>query len=478
MKVKRVLSILVFIAASSAAGLQAAQNTEVMEELRHSLFAAANDALARANDVKANLLSPTRYADGAEYYRKAESTLERGGNIESIRRDLDESVESFLHAAEHAELAATTFATALAARADAMSAGAETYASEEWEEAKDTFVDATVTLENGRLERAQRDGVTAENQFREAELIAIKANYLNETRELLKKARDRNAPRYAPLSYERASSLLAEAAEMLETNRYDTDRPRSLASDAKHQALHAIYVANLEQSMRDRDITLEEILLDWEASLRSIADRLDLAVHFDEGQTQAADEIATSVAELLSENKELNASLEDRELQLQTLIQETASMERLSKLVARQERQRQKLETVEALFSESEAIVLRQKDSIILRMIGLSFDLGSADLKPEHEALLNNLRVAINEFPESSVVVEGHTDAFGSDTTNLALSQRRADSVQEYLLQNTPISPGNLTALGYGEARPVATNETEEGRRRNRRIDVVIYPRW
>jgi outer membrane protein OmpA-like peptidoglycan-associated protein len=111
-------------------------------------------------------------------------------------------------------------------------------------------------------------------------------------------------------------------------------------------------------------------------------------------------------------------------------------------------------------------------------MIGLSFDLGSADLKPEHQALLNNLRVAINEFPESSVVVEGHTDAFGSDTNNLALSQRRAESLQEYLLQNTPISPGNLTALGYGEARPVATNETEEGRRRNRRIDVVIYPRW
>ena len=214
------------------------------------------------------------------------------------------------------------------------------------------------------------------------------------------------------------------------------------------------------------------------SSLRAIADRLDLAIHFDKGQTQAADEIATSVAELLSENKELNASLQDRELQLETLIQETASMERLSKLVARQERQRKKLETIEALFSESEAIVLRQKDSIILRMIGLSFDLGSADLKPEHQALLNNLRVAINEFPESSVVVEGHTDAFGSDTNNLALSQRRAESVQEYLLQNTPISPGNLTALGYGESRPVATNETEEGRRRNRRIDVVIYPRW
>ena len=474
---RRLISILL-IALCGSAPLMAAQSAEVMAELRDSLFEGTNAALSQANDARASLLSPTRYADAAESYRKAETTLARGGNIDSIRRDLDAAEATFLSAAEHAELAATTFATALDARADAMSAGAESYAVEAWAAAVDTFADATVRLENGRLERAQREGVDAENEFRTAELIAIKANYLNETRSLLEQARDENAPRLAPISYERASSLLTEAAELLETNRYDTDRPRSLARDAKHQALHAIYVAKLEQAIRSRDTTLETILLDWERSIRSIADQLDLAVHFDEGQDAASNAIATSLAEVLSENQKLKASLEDREFQLNTLIQETASMERLSRLVARQERQKKKLATVEALFSESEAIVLRQQDSIILRMIGLSFDFARADLKPEHQVLLNNLRLAIAEFPESNIVVEGHTDAFGSDTNNLALSQRRADAVQEYLLNNTPVSPGNLTALGYGEARPVATNETEEGRSRNRRIDIVIYPKW
>jgi outer membrane protein OmpA-like peptidoglycan-associated protein len=470
--------MLVFAIAWSASVVFAAQSAGVMEELRESLFQAANQALAEANEASANLLSPTRYASAAESYRRAESTLERGGNIESIRRDLAEATEAFLSAAEHAALAATTFAGALAARDDAFSAGAESYASEEWEEARDTFVDATVRLENGRLERAQRDGANAERQFRDAELVAIKANYLNETRELLELARDENAPRYAPQSYERAEALLTEAEDLLETSRYDTDTPRSLASDAKHQVLHAIYVARLEQAIRSRDLSLESILLDWEASIRSIADQLDLAVHFDEGQEAAVEEISASITDLQSRNSTLRATLTDRDVQLDALTQETASMERLSRLVARQERQKKKMATVEALFSESEAIVLRQADSIILRMIGLSFDLGKAELKPEHDVLLNNLRIAISEFPESSVVVEGHTDAFGTDTNNLALSQRRAEALQQYLLENTPISPGNLTALGYGEARPVANNETEEGRRRNRRIDVIIYPKW
>ena len=56
--------------------------------------------------------------------------------------------------------------------------------------------------------------------------------------------------------------------------------------------------------------------------------------------------------------------------------------------------------------------------------------------------------------------------------------QQRADALQQYLLSNSPISPVNLTALGYGESRPVASNENGPGRAQNRRIDVVIYPKW
>lgn len=462
---------------SAAPQLYAAEET-IIEELRNSLFEKANDALSAANAEQASLLAPTHYAEAADYYRRAEARLKEGGNIEYIRRDLDRATELFTEAAEQGKLAHTTFESTLSARSDAISAGAETYAEEEWQEARETFAEAAVRLEKGRLERAQKEGSEAEAQFRAAELTAIKVNYLSETRNLLKQAETVKAERYAPVSFDLAKKLLKEAETELNDNRYDTDRPRGLAQEAKHNALHAIYVSLLEAEIRDKSTTLEDVLLNWEASLRSIADPLDIAVHFDAGQELAVTQIRESVNELLASNKRLTASLADRQIQLDTLVQETASMERLSKLVARQERQKARLAKIETMFNSSEAIVLRQGDGIILRMIGLNFDVGSATLKPEEDILLQKLQAAILEFPESSIVIEGHTDAFGSDAANLTLSQRRADALQQYLLANSPISPTSITALGYGESHPVANNETDDGRRRNRRIDVVIYPKW
>ena len=97
-------------------------------------------------------------------------------------------------------------------------------------------------------------------------------------------------------------------------------------------------------------------------------------------------------------------------------------------------------------------------------------------LKPEHHRLLDQLLDALSVFPAANVVIEGHTDSFGSDAGNLTLSQQRADAVQTYLTDKGGISADRLTALGYGESQPLANNESAEGRRRNRRIDVVIYP--
>jgi hypothetical protein len=190
-----------------ANALQAGESA-VIEELRNSLFDEVNKALGRANDARASMLSPTHYARGAESYRDAESTLEAGGSIESIRRDLQVATEAFLEAAAQSELAETTFQPVLSARADAINAEAESYAAEQWQQAREIFADAAVRLEKGRLERARSEGEKAERQFREAELIAIKANYLNETRALLEKAEDVRAERYAPRSYARAADGL------------------------------------------------------------------------------------------------------------------------------------------------------------------------------------------------------------------------------------------------------------------------------
>lgn len=128
------------------------------------------------------------------------------------------------------------------------------------------------------------------------------------------------------------------------------------------------------------------------------------------------------------------------------------------------------------LFSPGEAIVLRDGNDLIFRLIGLSFSIGKSNIDPKFFDYLSKIQQAINLFPVTKITITGHTDSYGSDATNLALSKNRAEAVKNYLLGNMNIDPTKIEAVGYGESKPIATNETEEGRARNRRIEVVIHP--
>ncbi|MCX7063695.1 MAG: OmpA family protein [Proteobacteria bacterium] len=118
--------------------------------------------------------------------------------------------------------------------------------------------------------------------------------------------------------------------------------------------------------------------------------------------------------------------------------------------------------------------MIRTGNSVVLRLVGLSFGSGSATIKADESALLSEVMRTIEIFGDALITVEGHTDSFGGDELNLELSQRRADAVRAYLLANMNLAAYRISALGYGETRPIANNETAEGRARNRRIDLVI----
>lgn len=107
----------------------------------------------------------------------------------------------------------------------------------------------------------------------------------------------------------------------------------------------------------------------------------------------------------------------------------------------------------------------------------LLFDVGKSALKPEALAAINQLAVQITTFGKGiSVTVEGHTDNTGSDGNNLRLSEARANSVWEYLVKQLPHSVAKVQIKGFGESRPITSNDTEEGRAQNRRVDLLIRP--
>lgn len=101
------------------------------------------------------------------------------------------------------------------------------------------------------------------------------------------------------------------------------------------------------------------------------------------------------------------------------------------------------------------------------------FDVDSAALRSQSQQILRDLAVNFRQYPGESFGIEGHTDSTGTDEYNMSLSQRRADSVGGYLIDQG-VAGSQVTARGYGETRPKATNDTPEGRQLNRRVEIHI----
>jgi HEPN domain-containing protein len=155
--------------------------------------------------------------------------LARGRNIETVRSNAADATTYFTEAAEKAALAKAKFAQVLKSRQDAANAKAPELSAETWQQAQRKFGDAIRLLERGDLKNASRRDIEATSLYREAELVAIKAQYLSDTRRLLADADRARVGRYAPITLGRAKQLLADAERELNENRYDTDLPRSLA---------------------------------------------------------------------------------------------------------------------------------------------------------------------------------------------------------------------------------------------------------
>jgi OmpA-OmpF porin, OOP family len=105
--------------------------------------------------------------------------------------------------------------------------------------------------------------------------------------------------------------------------------------------------------------------------------------------------------------------------------------------------------------------------------LNIQFDSNSTKISPKYRDNLNELGKALSELSKPTVEIAGHTDSIGSEHANQILSERRAESVKQYLVQNFSIPQERLIAKGYGKSRPIASNDTPEDRSKNRRIEIV-----
>jgi outer membrane protein OmpA-like peptidoglycan-associated protein len=112
--------------------------------------------------------------------------------------------------------------------------------------------------------------------------------------------------------------------------------------------------------------------------------------------------------------------------------------------------------------------------TLVTITLNVEFDTNMAVVKEKYHNEIKKVSDFMKTYPNTTAVIEGHTDNVFTAEYNQRLSQARADSVRQYLISNFGIKASRLTAVGYGLTKPIASNNSEEGRQKNRRVQAVI----
>ncbi len=465
---------------------------------RDVLFKTADANLKTAKEKMADILVPKTFSTGMSDYQKAEALYKKNKKLEDINKYLSRASLTLQKSIEETKVASVFFNNVINARKDAQKVNGPKSDPENWDRAEKKFITAASILESGDTKYSKSKGLEAEENYREVELFAIQSKYLKKTWSLLNRAEKIKVRDYAPITLEKATSLSKLSASLLKKHRYDQKEAANLAQQSEYEAEHAIYLSKKISKMKDNDQTMEAALLEFEVPLKKIATSLNITAGFNNGTDIPILNITDVIKELKKENNRLAKILtnEKKELyqitinkdnEIVILKEQVAMLEkRLNKLtsseailknkVQKQKIKNQKIARISSLFSANEGKTLIDGKNVIIRLYGISFPTGKSIIEPQYFSLLSKVKNAFAEFPNCRIIIEGHTDSVGSDNINQQLSEKRAESVKQYFLANSNILLSRINAVGYGETRPVASNETLGGQAKNRRIDVVIIP--
>jgi len=205
--------------------------------------------------------------------------------------------------------------------------------------------------------------------------------------------------------------------------------------------------------------------------LASIATEQKVKAGADDAYQVTQDNLLQAKQQDLSETRTALAASEQSGQQMADQL----SVEQEARVEAVQQRAEAELKTDDALAALAKLTAVREEERglIITLSGGVLFRSGEATLMPGAQTKLDQVADALLASRNRNIVVEGFTDSQGSDQSNLELSQRRADAVRSYLVQRG-LPSSRLEARGIGEGRPVADNESSEGRANNRRVEIVL----
>ncbi len=446
-------------------------------------------ALQKARKEGAELLAPESYA-------KAKSSLDRAMSEarDNESKAADAAAADGLKAIDKLNRDAASsrdiLAEVLQSRDRAYKAGAKTLQSSEIAALDEDLKKTAAMIEKGSLEQAKQRRPKLVSEYSALELTALKQGTEELAKAAIVDAKKHGANKFAPKTLAQAEEEMALAVTILDADRTQTDKANVHSEKAKWLAQKSAAIAETVKDFDRRDYSMEDVVLWHQQQLATVNQPLGGQLPFNEPSDKVVLGLRGAVSTALDERDMARDQAQQAEKKI--AAQMSANQNELAKLRAQYESQlamtekdrkslqekermeQQKFEQVQAMFSESEAKVYRQRNNVLISVHGFQFPTGQSEIQTDNFPLMNKITRAIKAFPKARIEVTGHTDSTGGDTANQALSQARAEKVAKFLKEVGEIAPENIKARGFGEAKPVASNETQEGRAENRRVEIAI----
>lgn len=359
-------------------------------------------------------------------------------------------------------------------------------------QASESMSDLIRAFEHGELNNSAGLAETANRQF-----LAVLKNklpaLLQQTDAALLAAARNNARRYAPNSYDTAQKWLADA---LAYNDGLSDQWPEHPRMGLRLAERSDELSEQIMQWRKKPDSFEDLVLRARDERLAVARALGMPVDdsdpsYDVDNAHLLDAIQQLRMVSQQQQQKYQQQLTAMEAQYQLRLGEKTealrnelSLQQGEQLSEMKEAFRAKLERetfetrrqqkLSELFKKDEVEILANVDgSLLIRLSSLQFASGRTGIDKGYSDLLNRVRSGLDIYPERQIVIEGHTDNRGEPDINQRLSLKRAETVRDFLIA-TGMDASRLKALGYGEVRPIASNDYERGMAMNRRIDLII----
>ena len=407
--------------------------------LRQAQLAAGDDpakAIAEVTQIRdaaqqdqIDVLAYEEYTKGTVYLKDAERGLQQSAKPESVLEDAAIAKALFEDARTAAKPRQVSAKRILSARQSALSAGVR-QSGDLTQRLLEIDDDLRSETKNFSRALSPEDFSDFQKQYLALEVKAVQFSQLEGVKQAIAQAKEQNAKKLAPQTLQTALLDYETAMNMIDQS------PRS----------PALYNKSVDTAL---------------ASATLLRDVMDVIL----GAKGTPENIALQIVEQKRALGQVRESLQVKE---GVLKQQEQALARASTQV----RFQQAMDEARREISEDDALVYQQGNQLVFRLKRMNFPTGKAEIPETSKLLLSKVAAIIKKLDAETVTVQGHTDSVGSEATNQKLSKERAKAVASYLAS----FKGGYTIqyIGYGEAYPIASNETAAGRAVNRRVDLVV----